>query len=201
MRSFSPSPDIGLPPRAGSLSCSHQGKRERHRLCEEECHRSRTLRAGALELTWYDGSARSPMPAYTHNWRSASGRFGRDEHRGSNRSRIDHRSRVAGPRARAQRLRRGVDGNAYSVPWRLIGEQVEVWSPAIRSRRHGFTSGGTYACRRSPPPVIDPTHLLVLPARTAGRGVRRGVAEEPGPLPASICYGHLLSRRMIGGSF
>jgi hypothetical protein len=70
-----------------------------------------------------------------------------------------------------------VDGNAYSVPWRLIGERVEVIVAAGQVRvRHGAKEVAAHRLaegRRQR--IMDPTHL----AGVAGVG-----RAEPAPVEA-----------------
>ena len=70
-----------------------------------------------------------------------------------------------------------VDGNAYSVPWRLIGERVEVTVAAGQVRvRHGVREVAVHALaegRRQR--VIDPAHLDGV----AGAGVTRAIESAP----------------------
>jgi transposase len=84
-----------------------------------------------------------------------------------------------------------VDGNAYSVPWRLIGERVEVIVAGDRVRvRHGTSEVAVHRLvkgRRQR--VIDTAHL----AGVAGLGGRPVCATpalpdnpEPPPLPALL---------------
>jgi transposase len=75
-----------------------------------------------------------------------------------------------------------VDGNSYSVPWRLIGERVEVVVAAGQVRvRHGAVEVAAHALvegRRQR--VVDPAHL----AGVAGMGqTARPLAEAPAALP------------------
>ena len=98
-----------------------------------------------------------------------------------------------------------VDGNAYSVPWRLIGEQVEVVVSSHQVRvRHGLHEVAVHTLaegRRHR--VIDPAHLSGV-AGANGRSLRarEARAEEPGPLPASDLLRPLTEyEAMVGGSF
>jgi transposase len=84
-----------------------------------------------------------------------------------------------------------IDGNAYSVPWRLIGERVEVIVAAGQVRvRHGAGEVAIHQRvegRRQR--VIDTNHLAGV-AGTDGRPVRAASAlpddPEPPPLPALL---------------
>ncbi len=84
-----------------------------------------------------------------------------------------------------------VDGNAYSVPWRLIGERVEVMVAAGQVRvRHGACEVAVHRLvegRRQR--VIDKAHLAGV-AGTDGQPVRAAPAliddPEPPPLPALL---------------
>ena len=84
-----------------------------------------------------------------------------------------------------------VDGNAYSVPWRLIGERVEVIVSAGQVRvRHGACEVAVHRLvegRRQR--VIDKAHLAGV-AGTDGRPVHRAPTPandpEPAPLPALL---------------
>lgn len=79
-----------------------------------------------------------------------------------------------------------VDGNAYSVPWQLIGETVEVMVAAGEVRvRHGPGEVAVHAKadgRRQR--IIDPAHL----AGVAGFGgrVMRAAAGPPGDAPPPV---------------
>jgi hypothetical protein len=70
-----------------------------------------------------------------------------------------------------------VDGNAYSVPWRLIGERVEVIVAAGEVRvRHGASEVAVHRLvegRRQR--VIDTAHLAGVAGRMANRCARTGL--------------------------
>ena len=134
-------------------------------------------------------------------------RFGRDE--ASRLKSIADRPPFQSCRVLERRVRNDcaveVDGNAYSVPWRLIGEQVEVVVSSHQVRvRHGLHEVAVHTLaegRRHR--VIDPTHLAgVAGANGWSRRAGEAWAEEPGPLPASDLLRPLTEyEAMIGGSF
>jgi transposase len=96
-----------------------------------------------------------------------------------------------------------VDGNAYSVPWRLIGERVAVTVAAGQVRiRHGATEvavHGVVAGRRQR--VVDPRHLEGVAG--AGGGPVRTLAERLCTPPPSAELLRPLTEyeAVIGGSF
>jgi transposase len=98
-----------------------------------------------------------------------------------------------------------VDGNAYSVPWRLIGERVEVIVAAGQVRvRHGTREVAVHALaegRRQR--VLDPAHLAGVTG-TPGRPVWAPIepAEDPGPPPAPVLLRPLAEyEALVGGGF
>jgi transposase len=98
-----------------------------------------------------------------------------------------------------------IDGNAYSVPWRLIGERVEVIVAGGQVRvRHGASEVAAHRLvdgRRQR--VIDKAHLAGV-AGTAGRPVHRaatpGNAPEPAPLP-TLLRPLAEYEALVGGAF
>jgi transposase len=97
-----------------------------------------------------------------------------------------------------------VDGNAYSVPWRLIGERVRVTVAAGELRVahggcevavHGLSSG-----RRSR--VVDPVHFAGV-AGAFGQPLRSAPATAPGATPPSPALLRPLAEyeAAIGGSW
>jgi hypothetical protein len=97
-----------------------------------------------------------------------------------------------------------VDGNAYSVPWRLIGERVRVTVAAGELRVahggcevavHGLSSG-----RRSR--VVDPTHFAGV-AGAFGQPLRSAPTAAPGATPPSPALLRPLAEyeAAIGGSW
>jgi hypothetical protein len=98
-----------------------------------------------------------------------------------------------------------VDGNAYSVPWRLIGEQVEVIVAGGQVRvRHGAREVAVHALaegRRQR--IIDADHLVGV-AGLNGRSVRGrvGSAEDlGGRLPADLLRPLTEYEAVVGGGF
>lgn len=98
-----------------------------------------------------------------------------------------------------------VDGNAYSVPWRLIGEVVEVVVAGGQVRvRHGTREVAVHALvvgRRHR--IVDPAHLAGI-AGVGGRSVRPCVerSEELGrPLPVDLLRPLSEYEALLGGSF
>jgi transposase len=97
-----------------------------------------------------------------------------------------------------------VDGNAYSVPWRLIGERVEVIVAAGRIRvRHGLCEVAVHEqAQGRHQRVIEPEHLAGV-AGTPGRPVY--VAEPPddrAPPPAPPLLRPLAEyEALVGGGF
>jgi transposase len=93
-----------------------------------------------------------------------------------------------------------VDGNAYSVPWRLIGERVEVTVAAGQVRvRHGVREVAVHALaegRRQR--VIDAAHLDGV----AGAGVTRARVELPGdPQSPALLRPLAEYEALVGGGF
>jgi transposase len=98
-----------------------------------------------------------------------------------------------------------VDGNAYSVPWRMIGERVEVIIAAGQVRvRHGTREVAVHAVaegRRQR--VIDAAHLAGV-AGTGGRPARAliGKADDAAPPPTSQLLRPLAEyEALVGGGF
>jgi transposase len=98
-----------------------------------------------------------------------------------------------------------VDGNAYSVPWRLIGERVEVVVSASQVRvRHGAGEVAIHQRvegRRQR--VIDTNHLAGV-AGTDGRPVHRAPtpANDPEPPPLPVLLRPLADyEALAGGAF
>jgi len=94
-----------------------------------------------------------------------------------------------------------VDGNAYSVPWRLIGERVAVTVAAGQVRvRHGAAEVAVHDLvegRRQR--VVDPKHLQGV----AGGGPKRTVIERPRAPPSGADLLRPLAEyeAAIGGGF
>ncbi len=97
-----------------------------------------------------------------------------------------------------------VDGNAYSVPWRLIGERVRVTVAAGELRVahggcevavHGLSSG-----RRSR--VVDPVHFAGV-AGAFGEPVRAAsaAAAPVEPLPPALLRPLAEYEAAVGGSW
>jgi transposase len=98
-----------------------------------------------------------------------------------------------------------VDGNAYSVPWRLIGERVEVIVAAGQVRvRHGPREVAVHTLadgRRQR--VIDAAHLVGV-AGGGGRTVLAATAplDAPAPPPAAQLLRPLAEYEvLVGGGF
>jgi transposase len=98
-----------------------------------------------------------------------------------------------------------IDGNAYSVPWRLIGERVEVIVAAGQVRvRHGTREVAVHTLadgRRQR--VIDAAHLVGV-AGAGGRTVRAatGPLDGPEPPPAVQLQRPLAEyEALVGGGF
>lgn len=98
-----------------------------------------------------------------------------------------------------------VDGNAYSVPWRLIGERVEVLvTPGQVRVRHGASEVAVHRLvdgRRQR--VIDKAHLAGV-AGTDGRPVHRAPTpgNDPEPLPLPALLRPLADyEALVGGAF
>jgi transposase len=96
-----------------------------------------------------------------------------------------------------------VDGNAYSVPWRLIGELVEVIVAAGQVRvRHGATEVAVHAMvegRRQR--VVDPAHLAGV-AGVGGRRVRSPVEPIDAAQPMPSLLRPLADyEALVGGGF
>jgi Mu transposase-like protein len=94
-----------------------------------------------------------------------------------------------------------VDGNAYSVPWRLIGESVRVPIAGELLRvSHGGAEVAVHAHRAGRfHHIVDPTHF----AGVVGFGAAR---REPGATAATASTPALLrplaeSDRLMGGSW
>lgn len=134
-------------------------------------------------------------------------RFGRDE--ASRLKSIADRLPFQTCRVLERRVRNDcaveVDGNAYSVPWRLIGEQVEVVVSCRQVRvRHGVHEVAVHTLaegRRHR--VIDPAHLAgVAGANGQLLHAREASAEQLGPLPAPDLLRPLVEyEAIVGGSF
>jgi hypothetical protein len=94
-----------------------------------------------------------------------------------------------------------VDGNAYSVPWRLIGERVAVTVAAGQVRiRHGASEVAVHDVaegRRQR--VVDPRHLQGVAG--AGGGPVRTVVECAPPPSAELLRPLAEYEAVIGGSF
>jgi hypothetical protein len=96
-----------------------------------------------------------------------------------------------------------VDGNAYSVPWRLIGERVRisvteqtlrVHHGAHEVARHAVASG-----RRQR--VVDPAHYAGV-AGAQGRGTAMAPVSEATPAaPPSLLRPLAEYEALIGGGF
>ena len=97
-----------------------------------------------------------------------------------------------------------IDGNAYSVPWRLIGERVEVIVAAGQVRvRHGAREVAVHALaegRRQR--VIDPAHLAGVTG-TTGRPVPGPIEppDDPGPPPPQLLRPLAEYEALAGGGF
>lgn len=96
-----------------------------------------------------------------------------------------------------------VDGNAYSVPWRLIGERVRVSVSAQAIRvHHGAQQVAVHAVasgRRQR--VIDPAHFTGV-AGAEGRYTAPPPAGEPPPsLPPTLLRPLAEYEALIGGGF
>lgn len=92
-----------------------------------------------------------------------------------------------------------VDGNAYSVPWRLIGERVEVVVAGGQVRvRHGTREVAVHTfVEGHRQRIVDPDHL----AGITGVG-RRSAAQDLGrPLPADLLRPLTEYEALVGGSF
>jgi hypothetical protein len=91
-----------------------------------------------------------------------------------------------------------VDGNAYSVPWRLIGEQVRVTvTPEVLRVVHAGREVAVHAReagrRRR---VVDPSHFEGVV------GFRRRVARLPAPSPEPALLRPLAEyEALAGGGF
>ena len=93
-----------------------------------------------------------------------------------------------------------IDTNSYSVPWRLIGERVEVTVAAGQVRvRHGVREVAVHALaegRRQR--VIDAAHLDGV----AGAGVTRARVELPGdPQSPALLRPLAEYEALVGGGF
>jgi hypothetical protein len=94
----------------------------------------------------------------------------------------------------------GVDGNAYSVPWRLIGESVHVVIAGDQLRISHAGREVAVHHRRSGPfeRVVDPVHF----AGVVGSGPKTPLATIPAsePVSASELLRPLLEyERSVGG--
>ena len=95
-----------------------------------------------------------------------------------------------------------VDGNAYSVPWRLIGERVAVTLAAGQVRvRHGAAEVAVHDVvegRRQR--VVDPRHLQGV-AGAGGNAVRAPVERPCGPPGPELLRPLAEYEALIGGGF
>jgi hypothetical protein len=95
-----------------------------------------------------------------------------------------------------------VDGNAYSVPWRLIGERVAVTVAAGQVRvRHGAAEVAVHDVvegRRQR--VVDPRHLQGV-AGAGGNAVRASVERPCGPPGPELLRPLAEYEALIGGGF
>jgi hypothetical protein len=91
-----------------------------------------------------------------------------------------------------------VDGNAYSVPWRLIGERVEVTIAAGQVRvRHGAREVAVHALRQR---VVDAAHLKGV-AGGARRPVQARLNPTGDPYPTALLRPLAEYEALVGGAF
>ncbi|WP_307154099.1 IS21 family transposase [Rhodopseudomonas julia] len=97
-----------------------------------------------------------------------------------------------------------VDGNAYSVPWRLIGETVEVMVAAGQVRiRHGAREVAAHAeARGRRERIVDPAHLAGV-AGSRGRVVRivADACEDAAPAMSALLRPLAEYEAVAGGGF
>ena len=114
-----------------------------------------------------------------------------------------------GRQARPRDNRRGASrafpsGNAYSVPWRLIGERVRVTISGsmlrVRHAGHEVAVHRRYTGRFER--IIDPLHfegVVGFRTKATGRATNAAAATEPGPPESELLRPLIEYERLAGG--
>src|SRR6516165_3910632 len=97
-----------------------------------------------------------------------------------------------------------VDGNAYSVPWRLIGERVRVTvsGSMLRVNHAGHEVAVHRRCTGRFERIVDPLHfegVVGFRTKATGRATNAAAATEPGPPESELLRPLIEYERLAGG--
>jgi Integrase core domain len=195
-------------PSVCAISRSHQRQdRERRRLCEEKRRCRPPLRnLGSLGSASGFLDARGCSDTHSRHDRGDADQPLRT--RGSQGAEADQRR----PPFRATRelIRRvgsdctvEVDGNAYSVPWRLIGDSVlvTVTDTAVRIHHAGREVAVHAALNGSRQRAIDPAHYAGVAGANGRYAATLPLPPEPAAAPASLVRDLGEYEALLGGGF